>query len=54
MEPIKLTSELILGFTNSLLAPRFDSPVKTPDFHIELWDLMCSEARHVAVAAPRG
>lgn len=54
MEPIKLTSELILGFTNSLIAPNFDNPVKTPEFHMELWDLMCSDNRYVAVAAPRG
>lgn len=54
MEDIKLTSELILGFTNSLLAPRFDRPVQTPAFHMELWDLMCSEDPYVAVAAPRG
>jgi predicted phage terminase large subunit-like protein len=53
VEKIKLTSELIFGFTNSLLAPKFDNQVKTPDFHIELWDLMCSEHRYVAVAAPR-
>ncbi len=54
MQDIKLTSELILGFTNSLLAPRFDNPTNTPDFHVELWDLMCSDNRYVAVAAPRG
>lgn len=53
MEDIKLTSELILGFTNSLLAPRFDNQIATPGFHIELWDLMCSDHRYVAVAAPR-
>lgn len=54
MEDIKLTSELILGFTNALLAPKFDQQVKTPEFHLELWDLMCSDDPYVAVAAPRG
>jgi len=54
MEKIeKLTSDLIYGFTNSLLAPRFDNPIETPKFHLELWDLMCSDHRYVAVAAPR-
>jgi predicted phage terminase large subunit-like protein len=51
---IELTPELIYGFTNSLLAPRFDTPVKTPDFHLELWKYACSEHPKVAIAAPRG
>jgi len=54
MADIKLTSELLLGFTNSLLAQSFDGAVRTPEFHLELWDLMCSEEKNVAVAAPRG
>lgn len=32
----------------------FDNPVKTPEFHHELWDLMCLPDQKVAVAAPRG
>lgn len=54
MEQIRLTSELIYGFTNSLLAPKFDTPVATPGCHLEWWDLMCSDSKHVAIAAPRG
>ena len=53
-EKIELTSELIYGFTNSLLMGGFDNPVATPQFHIELWDLMCSSHPLVAAAAPRG
>ena len=53
-EKIKLTSELIYGFTASLLAKGFDNQVETPAFHMELWDLMCSDHPLVAAAAPRG
>lgn len=51
---MKLTADVIYGFTNSLLASRFDSPKSTPEFHLELWNLMCSTTSKVAVAAPRG
>lgn len=51
---MKLTEDIIYGFTNSLLISRFDSPKPTPNFHLELWRLMCSDHHKVAVAAPRG
>lgn len=51
---IKLTAEIIESFAQTLLAPSFDTPVKTPDFHKELWDLCCSDSPLVAAAAPRG
>ena len=51
---MKLTAETIDGFVQSLLAPAFDDPTVTPDFHKELWDLCCSEHNLVAIAAPRG
>jgi predicted phage terminase large subunit-like protein len=51
---MKLTEDIIYGFTNSLLISRFDSPKPTPEFHLELWRLMCSPHHRVAVAAPRG
>ena len=50
----KLTSDLIYGFTSSLLLDRFDQPRPIPQFHKELWDLFCSDERYVAIAAPRG
>lgn len=50
----RLTSDLIYGFTNSLLISRFDAPKPTPDFHLDLWELMCDPHPKVAVAAPRG
>lgn len=51
---MKLTEDIIYGFTNSLLISRFDSPKPTPDFHLELWKAMCSDNKLVAIAAPRG
>lgn len=51
---IKLTSDLIEGFANSLLSQRFDEPAPTPECHREWWDLCCSNYRRVAIAAPRG
>lgn len=50
---IQLTSTLVEGFVGSCLANKFDNPAKTPQFHRELWELCCSDARLVAVAAPR-
>lgn len=38
----------------SVLAPNFDNPAETPDFHRELWEYCCSEKPLVAIAAPRG
>jgi hypothetical protein len=51
---VKLTAELVEGFVGSCLASKFDDPAKTPQFHRELWANCCSDARLVAVAAPRG
>jgi predicted phage terminase large subunit-like protein len=48
-----LTSDLIYGFTSTVLMARFDTPVTTPMFHRQLWELMCSVHDRVAVAAPR-
>src|ERR1700740_1299369 len=49
-----LTSDVIEGFCGSLLAPGFDQPTKSPDFHKEMWKMYCSSFPRVAVAAPRG
>lgn len=51
---VPLTSDLIYGFTGSLLSPRFDEPAPTPQCHREWWDLCCSTHKRVAIAAPRG
>ena len=51
---IELTSNVIHGFTNSVLLSRFDNPKPTPKFHDILWDYCCSSNPYVAIAAPRG
>lgn len=51
---IKLNADIIESFTQSLLAPSFDTPVATPKFHKELWELCCTDSQLVAIAAPRG
>jgi len=50
----ELTAELIHGFTQAFLWKEFDSPVDTPEFHHELWELACDPHKYVAIAAPRG
>jgi predicted phage terminase large subunit-like protein len=49
-----ISADVIYGFAASLLHHRYDSPQPTPEFHIELWNLFCSDQRLVAIAAPRG
>ena len=49
-----LDADTIHGFSSGLLLKNFDNPKDTPDFHHELWELVCSESPRVAVAAPRG
>lgn len=51
---IKLTPQLIYGFSESLLKGRYDDPQPTPDFHVDLWELFCRPDKYVAIAAPRG
>lgn len=51
---VQLTAEVIEGFVKSLLWNSFSGPTIIPDFHRELWDLCCSDAPLVAIAAPRG
>lgn len=48
-----LDSDLIRGFSSSLLVKNFDGPVPIPRIHIEWWDLCCSDEKYVAIAAPR-
>lgn len=45
---------VIDGLTQGFLLARYDRPVKTPQFHWDVWKMLCSEAKHVAIAAPRG
>ena len=51
---MKLTSDMVLGFSGSCLAKEYDGTTPTPKCHQEWWDLCCSEDPLVAIAAPRG
>jgi predicted phage terminase large subunit-like protein len=51
---VKLTPELILGFSSTILSGTYDEPAPTPDCHLEWWELCCSKYPRVAIAAPRG
>lgn len=51
---MKLNAELIYGFAGSVLSQRFDEAKRTPECHLEWWDLCCSDEPFVAIAAPRG
>jgi len=49
----KLNADVMEGFVNSVLRKNFDRPAATPEFHKEIWDLVTSPAKQVAIAAPR-
>jgi predicted phage terminase large subunit-like protein len=49
----KLNSAVLEGFVNSVLRKNFDKPAATPSFHREIWDLVTSDWKQVAIAAPR-
>jgi len=49
----KLNAEVMEGFVNSILRKNFDKPAATPDFHKEIWELVTSNSKQVAIAAPR-
>ena len=49
-----LTAETIEGFTGSLLAHKFDEATTIPWFHKEWWEMCTSDAKCVAISAPRG
>jgi predicted phage terminase large subunit-like protein len=50
---VQLTSDIIAGFSGSLLQRNYDAAVESPACHIEWWDLCTSDAPKVAIAAPR-
>ena len=49
----KLNADVMEGFVNSVLRKNFDRPAPTPQFHKEIWDLVTSNSKQVAIAAPR-
>ena len=51
---MKLTKEVLEGFSGSCLASYFDNASGFAECHREWWELCCSDERYVAIAAPRG
>lgn len=51
---IKITAEMLKGFVASLIQKDLDGAKATPPCHMEWWELCCSDASKVAIAAPRG
>jgi predicted phage terminase large subunit-like protein len=49
----KLNAATMEGFVNTVLRKNFDRPVATPEFHREIWALVTSANKQVAIAAPR-
>jgi hypothetical protein len=49
----RLNAEVMEGFVNSVLRKNFDKPAPTPTFHKEIWELVTSNSKQVAIAAPR-
>ena len=51
---MKLTANLIHGFSESILSKKYNERKQTPSCHLEWWELCCSNHPLVAIAAPRG
>ena len=51
---MKLTPQMVLGFSTGILAARYDEPKPIPALHDEMWEYCCSDHPRVAIAAPRG
>lgn len=50
---MKLTADVVAGFSGSLLQKNYDNAVETPECHYEWWEICCSDFPQVAIAAPR-
>jgi len=49
----KIDAAAIFGFSVKYLAEKYDNRKPIPPFHLEMWDLCCSDNPKVAIAAPR-
>ena len=49
----EIDAAAIFGFSVKYLAEKYDNRKPIPSFHLEMWELCCSEAQKVAIAAPR-
>src|ERR1700743_2875436 len=51
---MKLNAQVVAGFVGSVLAPKCEYSLASPEFHTEMWELCTSTNKYVAIAAPRG
>ena len=49
----RLSADVLEGFVNTVLRKHFHNPSDTPAFHKEIWELITSPHKQVAIAAPR-
>ena len=49
----RLTADVLEGFTNTCLRKHFDDASETPAFHREIWELVTSNFKQIAIAADR-
>lgn len=50
----KLTRDIIHGFASSCLTKYYDDASQFANFHLEWWELCCSDDKFIAICAPRG
>lgn len=50
----KLTKDIVHGFAASCLTKYFDDASQFAGFHLEWWELCCSDDKFIAICAPRG
>lgn len=50
---VELTAKVLEGFVKAYLLKKYNKPVPIPSFHKEMWDLLTSEKRRIAICAPR-
>ena len=50
---MKISADIVAGFSASILQKNYDNAVETPDCHTEWWEICCSDYPQVAIAAPR-
>ena len=53
MADVDLNGRVVESFSKSFLLKKYNKPVPIPHFHRQMWDLCCSDAKRVAICAPR-
>lgn len=51
---IKVDADLIAGFVNAFLLPKYDAPTPIATHHKLWWQMCCAPYKFIGIAAPRG